>query len=246
MANYCDSAELERNWLRWLMASRTPSLEPLRGLGILWSRPVEYVREGSREYPSPVSKRWLHCAALGSPFFFASDSGVLCHHPDEPVNEHGLVPDVSWLGLDSGHPCLALDNPFYVRYELVPRLTREGYIHERPVNESWRLVIRDVENTCQGVARKFKMTEEDRADMVQEAVTQLIRKLRQEKLVYRPGKAPVFNLLTTTIHRCMYSVLNKSCRTRRSNGKLISDLRAGIVPKQYRSFRIPEIVARYH
>lgn len=244
MANYCNSAELEFNWLRWLMATKTPELEPLRELGVLWSQPSEYVCDGAQRYPSPTSVGWLHCVALRSPFYFASERGELCRHPEHPVNEHGLTPRSEWLALDSEHECLGLDDPFYVNYELVPELQTAGYIHEVPALQSWQRIIVDVENTCKGVSHKFKMADDDRHDLVQEAITQIIRKLRHGKLVYKPGKAPVFNLLTTTIHRCMYSVLNKTGRARKSSAKLVSDLKAGAVPRQYRSFRIPEIAAR--
>jgi hypothetical protein len=35
-------------------------------------------------------------------------------------------------------------------------------------------------------------------------------------LKYTPGRAPVFNLLTTTIHRCIFSILSKDTRQKKN------------------------------
>lgn len=239
MAQYCNSDKLEHNWLLWLMAVQTPELEPFRKLGVLWSKPVEYVQNGSCKYPNPTSKRWLHCIAVGHPFYFASELSILCHDHDKTANIYGLIPQLAWLELDSIHECLWLEEPFFVEYCLIPELIKSNYIIEQPTAESWDNMITDVNNTCIGVARKFLMAEEDRHDLVQEAIAQIIRKLRHGKLIYQPGKAPVFNLLTTTIHRCMFSILNKGSRVKKSTNQLAIDIKTGAVPQQFRSFRVP-------
>ena len=49
-------------------------------------------------------------------------------------------------------------------------------------------------------------------------------KLKRGRLKYMPGRAPVFNLLTTTIHRCIYSALSKDKRQHRNLVALTDNL----------------------
>ena len=238
MSKYCDTKKLEHNWYSWIVASKTPVLEPFRKLGILWSKPYEYIECGSRKYPNPKSKGWMHCIAIGSPFYFANDSGVLCHHSSHPVNSYGMVPNVEWLELDSHHECLVLDNPFIIQQILIPDLISNNYILEQPTNVSWDNMNEDILHICQGVARKFLLTDEDRADLIQETMVQVIRKLRTGRMVYEPGRAPVFNYVTTAVHRCCFSILAKSARYRKSTNKLLNDADTGIIPKSMRDFRL--------
>jgi hypothetical protein len=81
-------------------------------------------------------------------------------------------------------------------------------------------------------------SEEEHLDFSNEALLQVTNKLKMRKLVYTPGRAPVFNLLTTTIHRCMFSIMNR--RKTQKNGlyKLMEDMKAGALPDSYRSFRL--------
>jgi len=150
-----------------------------------------------------------------------------------------MIPNIEWIDLTSHHECLCLDNPFIVQQILIPYLVSEGYILEQPINISWDNMNEDILHICQGVARKFLLTDEDRADLIQEAMVQVIRKLRTGRLMYTPGRAPCFNLLTTCVHRCCFSILNKGNRTKKSTIKLIADISTGSVPKQFRSFKIP-------
>lgn len=239
MARYCDSARLEGYWFSWVMASRAPQLEHLRRLGLLWSKPLEYVSDGPQKLPNPQSKTWQHCVAVGQPFWLQSEGDDLLHDPDKPENEYGLLPEPSLLTLESDHPVHRLSDPFSVSGCLIPALKADGYQLERPVDECWEALINDIRKICEGVSRKFNQSEDDRCELAQETIMQIIRKLRGGKLTYMPGKAPVFNLLTTTAHRIMFSVLNRNNKQRRNTAKLASDLKAGVLPQSMRSLRVP-------
>ena len=89
-----------------------------------------------------------------------------------------------------------------------------------------------------GIATKFRQaSEEETNDLANEALSLVTQKLIRKKLVYIPGKAPVFNLLTTTIYRCIYSILNKRKNQREGFQKLVDSMQRGKLPN-HRSFRI--------
>lgn len=91
-----------------------------------------------------------------------------------------------------------------------------GYFRERPVGRSWQAMMEDIYAMCRGIASRFKQpTDEARDNLANEAAIQVASKLQRGKLSYTPGQAPVFNLLTTTIHRCIYSALSKEGRHKR-------------------------------
>jgi len=105
---------------------------------------------------------------------------------------------------------------------------------------SWHAMLRDIDKMCQGIAMKFKQpTDEERLDLANEALLQVTNKLVKGKLVYIPGKAPVFNLLTTTIHRCMYSIMNRRSNRKQGQARLLEAAQAGTLPDSQRSLRTP-------
>jgi len=82
--------------------------------------------------------------------------------------------------------------------------------------ESWHRLSNFVYRICQGVAVKFNpKSDEEHAELTHETFTLTIEKIKNKKLIFTPGRAPVFNLLTTTIHRHLYSLMNKRTRRRR-------------------------------
>ncbi len=242
---YCDSEELENNWFYWLLAGTTPGLEPYRILNLMWTKPLTPVTDAEGKQLSrpngtplidPAGAKRLHCIAIGTPVWLMSD-GDTVYGLDGKVP---LLPDPELLSdLGSDHPMFRLEDPYWVQGMLVPQLIRDGYLLEHPINYSWNLMITDILSICHGIVLKFRQpSEEERDELAQEALIQVMRKLALHKLKYTPGRAPVFNLLTTTIHRCIYSIMNKATKRRNNINKLAADLHAGRLPKTSRSLRV--------
>lgn len=69
---------------------------------------------------------------------------------------------------------------------------------------------------CVGVAKKFKPRSEDELnELTHEAFVLTVSKINDGRLKFTPGRAPVFNLLTTTIFRQLYSLKNRDSRRKR-------------------------------
>lgn len=228
MGQYCDSKVLEHNWYLWLLANNVPALEPYRQSKLLWTRIAGHAKK-SKHLPDATHPEREHCLALPNPIFFRSESGVVDTE----------LPSASDLTLESDHPSLKFDDPFVVMDSVIPDLQAQGFIHEAPTITVWHAMLHDIDNMCQGIATKFNPpSKEDHLELSNEALLQVTRKLTTGRLVYTPGKAPVFNLLTTTIFRCMYSIQNRKKHQREGMLKLATDMQAGTLPDNYRSFRI--------
>ena len=97
------------------------------------------------------------------------------------------------------------------------QLVRQGYYLEPPTTKSWQAMLEDIAKMCRGIASKFnQQSMEETENLASEALVQVISKISRGKLRYTPGRAPVFNLLTTTIHRCIYSILSKDTRQKKN------------------------------
>lgn len=243
MPKYCNSAELEHNWFNWIVSSKTPCLELYRKRGVLWTKVVGVSRDSSgspitvngKTFPDPCFPTRLHCIALADPIFFTTKEtadGIVVESDDE-------LPAEEVLNLESDSKLHRLDDPLSQRIEVIPQLREAGYFLEVPTSISWELTLGDILKICSGVAVKFKQkTEEERQELINEAMVQLINKMSKYKLLYKPGFAPVFNLLTTTIHRIMYSIMNKRKTYREGINKILNNASAGTLPTRGRSLRI--------
>jgi hypothetical protein len=99
----------------------------------------------------------------------------------------------------------------------VEQLKAQGYYLEPTMTESWQAMLQDIAKMCNGVASKFnQQSAEETNNLASEALVQVISKIARGRLRYTPGRAPVFNLLTTTIHRCIYSILSKDTRQKKN------------------------------
>lgn len=79
--------------------------------------------------------------------------------------------------------------------------------------DSWNKLLSGVYKICQGVVVNFNpRNEEEHSELVHEAFILTIAKIKDGRLTFEPGRAPVFNLLTTTIFRQLFSKLNKDNR----------------------------------
>ena len=71
----------------------------------------------------------------------------------------------------------------------------------------WLQLSESVYKICAGVVTHFHpQSDDEQAELVHHAFTVTMGKINDKKMVYIPGKAPVFNLLTTAIFRCLYSL----------------------------------------
>jgi hypothetical protein len=135
--------------------------------------------------------------------------------------------------------------------QLFMELSMMGYKPEATNISSWHAMLEDIRKICDGIVTKFHLrSEEEQLDLAGDAFLQITNKLVSGRLVYMPGRAPVFNLLTTTTYRIIYSILNKKNNQRDNIRKFVDDAAAGIIPAAGRSVRVPlaplvSILARF-
>jgi hypothetical protein len=172
------------------------------------------------------------------PYFFESHKGNV---PDSAMCNGMLrsLPQPQDLTIESESEIHCLYGDIFLQQDsIVPSLKEQGYILERPNKTSWDSMLTDINNICQGIAVKFNQPNiEEQQELASEALLQVVRKLTRDKLVYKPGKAPVFNLLTTTVHNCMYSIMNRRTSQRNGMNKLIKHIENGAMESN-RSFRV--------
>lgn len=214
MPHYCDAKVLEHNWFLWITATAVPSLEKYRKAGVLWTKPLATVESKGKLLPDPSSRLRMHCLNLATPLYFQSDAG-----------QPGVVYARKYRSAD-----IRKLPTFYKPAGAASEFADEGFYREQPEKVCWDAMLGDISQMCFGIAgRTFKQIDEHRHDLAYEALQQVASKLRRGRLVYTPGRASVFNLLTTTIHRCMYSITSKNGRQRQHTAKLIEDICQGHV-----------------
>lgn len=86
--------------------------------------------------------------------------------------------------------------------------------------KSWDELCSMIYRICEGISVHFNpRDEEEQMDLIHETFTQTLAKIQDGRLKFKPGKAPVFNLLTTTIIRQLYSLMNKRNRRKKLHEK---------------------------
>ncbi len=250
MGQYCDSRRLEHHWFHWLLSSAVPALEAYRRLGLLWTKIIGVALDASGQpihrygesLPDPSYPTRMHCLALATPIYFSSYHGI----PQEigTSYQHGkancqILPTIEVLDLVSESPLHCFEHPLLQCTEVIPKLLSKGYICELATTPVWHAMLEDVNLICRGIAMKFKpRTDDEHNELSSEAFLQVMNKLSTRKLIYTPGRAPVFNLLTTTIHRVMYSIMNRRKHHRESLSRVLADAEAGVLPESYHSLRV--------
>lgn len=229
MAQYCDSKILEKNWFYWLLSSSTPSLEDFRKCGLLWTKIIDDNSKGKKILPDPRGPIRMHCIALAEPIYFNSNGNSVDKIGSTESGQSIEISSIrNELDLLSDSNLHVLEVPFFQTDVVIPKLISNGYILEFPTNQTWHAMLNDVDKMCHGIATKFNQpNEEEQSELANEALLQVAKKMANYKLVYTPGRAPVFNLLTTTIHRCMYSIMNRRNNQRKGLQKYINELQFG-------------------
>lgn len=222
MAKYCDSAKLEENWFYWLLAVDSPELDVFRAHGVLWTKVLGHVDgKNGAKLVNPSHPEREHCLAIKNPVSFRTTDGKV-------QMARGWAHDEVWTSVNN----IVTDDGISAQLE------SQGFLKERTTDQTWHSMLTDINNMCMGIATRFRQaSEEETFDLANEALSLVTQKLIRRKLVYIPGKAPVFNLLTTTIYRCIYSILNKRKNQREGFQKLVDSMQSGRVPN-HRSFRI--------
>ncbi len=211
MAHYCNTKILEQNWFNWLIAETTPSLDEYRKVGLLVTKvlPGAKIRPDQKSNPFwgyPDESRRAHCIVTDKPVYCNSYNGR-CDKPRYFVGNRpvacGMPPTSSILNQGVLDKMLSL-----------------GYVLDQPIKESWDAILIDVQKICVGISMKFNLpSDEAHEELAADAFVQVTNKIKHRKLVFTPGVAPVFNLLTTTIHRIMFSLLNKSTKDKENRAE---------------------------
>lgn len=223
MSRYCDTEVLERNWFEWIIAEAVPILEPYREQGKLWTKVIgkvvdskgKIIKRRGKPFDDPSYPIRLHYIGLDRGIFVITDNDKISIAYTEGMQVCNLPYETS--------------PEIFINVEIFDPtdIENNGYWRERPTKESWDTVLQDIYKMCNGISMRFNMdSDEDRSELANEAALQVIRKLKAQKLIYTPGKAPVFNLLTTTIHRCMYSALSRDQRRLRNARAYAEEVRA--------------------
>lgn len=80
---------------------------------------------------------------------------------------------------------------------------------------AWEETSERIFHICCGVATRFNpKTDEELQEHAHDAWFQVMEKIKSGKLRFTPGRAPVFNLVTTTVFRILYSKMNKQKKQR--------------------------------
>lgn len=214
MARYCDSEQLERFWFEWAMASSVPVLEPLRAVGAVYSRVKldQIVAQENQTHKNPWLPLKEHVLILSEPTYVTSENGE--------VNFN--LNTVRIMVADS---------------QTHQTLLQDGYYLEPTESEAWSKLFLEVRKMCEGISRKFSNDQDARMEIEQEALVMVIDKMKRKKIKYMPGKAPVFNFLTTAIHRCIYNHLRKTGRATRQMHELQEKMINGGLDLSLRSYK---------
>lgn len=229
--NYCDTEKLEQTWFNWILAkSLQYDAEIFRRNSVLYTKTLGKscdnngipIIKNSVTLDDPSFPCKIHCLALPRPIVFYSEHGHVQEYIQGVKSETVLNAAKNNLALSEDVDFINPGYPLFQIERLVPFLLQNGFVREMPIKETWDSMLSAIRDICQGISRKFSLKDDDEhEDLASEAYIQVLKKLDTGKLVYTPGRAPVFNLLTTTIFRCMYSILNRKNNERSKIAKLL-------------------------
>ena len=167
---------------------------------------LEIVRQGRTLYTKAGDdlQHLRHIVASADPYQFSSKCGLVNY---KDLNM-AIKASFSSMGIEAA------------------RNAKEGgYTNEIPIEESWKRLSSIVYRICEGIVLNFHPPDNDvRDELIHEALTHTLTKIRRRKLQFTPGVAPPFNLLTTAIIRIMCSIKNKEKRDRDKKSKLVDQV----------------------
>jgi len=106
----------------------------------------------------------------------------------------------------------------YVDTKELERIWGEWLVARDPLK--WDSLALMVYKICDGVSTHFNpKSEDEKTEHVHDATTAILDKINTGKLRFTAGRAPVFNLLTTTAFHHLYSKMNKENRIKRQMEK---------------------------
>ena len=90
---------------------------------------------------------------------------------------------------------------------------------------AWEKMSDMIYRICHGIATHFNpRDDEEHTELRHDAFMTTMEKIKLGKLRFDPGRAPVFNLLTTTVFRQLYSKMNKEKRRKIHQSKYIQKI----------------------
>jgi hypothetical protein len=175
-------------------------------------------------FSAPVDGiKYVHCVASTEPFRFESLNGSVDAATINRALQSALRPP---------DPSSA------------DELQKNSYIIDLPETEAWECLVTMIYRMCEGIALKFHpASDDDKNELVHEAFAHTLSKIRRGKLRFTPGRAPVFNLLTTSIIRIMCSIKNKDKRERDHQVKLLEQIIQGEALPNFRSIEVSKNAA---
>jgi len=123
---------------------------------------------------------------------------------------------------------------------LARQLLHDKFLFEKPILHNWDKLSTMIYKICCGVVLNFRPPSEDcKNELVHEAFTTILMKIRRGKLIFDSNRpSPPFNLLTTAIFRVMYSIKNKEKREREHKSELINKMIVGTDLPNLNSIRV--------
>lgn len=103
---------------------------------------------------------------------------------------------------------------------------------------NWDKMMEMLYEICLGIAKKFRPANDDEYhNLANEAMIKLMNKIVEGKLKFKPtcqGGSPVFNLITTTVQRILFSyknqVKNKKIRHSKYVQKVVQEQAPELMP----------------
>lgn len=191
------------------------------------------LEKAGKTFADPMYPIRAHCILSDHPHYFTTFAGKpqdiasLIH-----ANDH----EITVTPVET--KTIASIKNVNIEFKYKEALEKDGYIKERCTQECWDGMLIDIQKMCFGIAHHFhQKTEEDLNDLAHEALIQVLNKLKSDRLIFTPGRAPVFNLLTTTIHNILFSIMNKRKNQKEGLYKLLQDAQSGSLPQSRRSLR---------
>lgn len=105
---------------------------------------------------------------------------------------------------------------------------------------AWDMMSEMIYRICQGIATKFNPKDDDEyQEHTHDAFVQTMEKIKLGKLRFIRGKAPVFNLITTTVFRILYSKMNRNKKQREHSKRFTFEWIQKHIPELIHSFEYP-------